>query len=78
MAAGLEGQISSLDRQDVPGSLAPLVVGDGAEASLWLGGKWTAPLGAAVTKMVPTSSPWYSKAVKLLSASSGGGSDDDE
>lgn len=49
VAAGLEGQISSLDQQDVPGTIAPLVVGDGAEASLWLGGKWTAPLGAAVT-----------------------------
>lgn len=49
VAVGLEGQISSLDRQDVPGDVAPLVVGDGAEASLWLGGKWTVPLGASVT-----------------------------
>lgn len=51
-AIGLEGQLSSLDEQDVPGSVAPLVVGDGAEASLWLGGKWTSPIGAAVTAQV--------------------------
>lgn len=49
VAVGLEGQISSLDRQDVPGTVTPLVVGDGAEASMWVGGKWTTPLGAAVT-----------------------------
>lgn len=49
VAVGLEGQLSSLDRQDVPGDVAPLVVGDGAEASLWIGGKWTVPLGASVT-----------------------------
>jgi hypothetical protein len=49
VALGLEGQLSSLDHQDVTGTVAPLVVGDGAEASLWIGGKWTAPIGAAVT-----------------------------
>ncbi len=49
VAVGLEGQVSSLDQQDVPGTVTPLVVGDGAEASLWVGGKWTASLGASVT-----------------------------
>jgi hypothetical protein len=49
VAVGLEGQISTLDRRDVTGMVAPLVVGDGAEASLWVGGKWTAALGASVT-----------------------------
>lgn len=52
VALGLEGQLSSLDRQDVPGTVPPLVVGDGAEASLWVGGKWTTPLGAAVTSQL--------------------------
>ena len=54
VAVGLEGQFSSLDQQDVPGDVTPLIVGDGAEASLWVGGKWTAPLGASVTAQLGT------------------------
>ncbi len=34
-------------------------------------------LARRITKMVPSSSPWYAKAVKLLSASAGGGDEDE-
>ncbi|MBL8622729.1 MAG: hypothetical protein JNK64_15545 [Myxococcales bacterium] len=49
VAVGLEGQISSLDQREVPGDVTPVIVGDGAEASLWVGGKWTVAPGASIT-----------------------------